>query len=257
MRLHVIRWNALGWRVGWRVASRSFFNIWRRVYPSHSELSSRWDERVRTVFPALSRPRKRILAFLCNKPWRRMSEQLHATMLLNHTKRREHIPEPVEDEHDGRAKSSARSRRKRCCSCSSTSAWVVRWWRYFERKVWELYFAEWQRGLIPLVECSRRSSLYLALLLSTRCPRLLCFLQLEVTSVGYPRILKVNSRKCCANLNAPTQLTWSQYIGKYQLRWVVQYRRGCVDLSNKRNSAIFILYVANVAPLANSCFWRH
>lgn len=36
-----------------------------------------------------------------------MSEQLHATMLLNHTKRREHIPEPVEDEHDGRAKSSA------------------------------------------------------------------------------------------------------------------------------------------------------
>lgn len=28
-------------------------------------------------------------------------------MLLNHTKRREHIPEPVEDEHDGRAKSSA------------------------------------------------------------------------------------------------------------------------------------------------------
>ena len=49
--------------MGWRVARRSFFNMWRRV-----------------VFPALSRPRKRIFAFLLNKP--KMSEMNNNDLVL-------------------------------------------------------------------------------------------------------------------------------------------------------------------------------
>jgi len=44
-------WYELGWRVGWRMAIRSFFSMCSRV-----------------VFPALSSPRNRSLACLLTKP---------------------------------------------------------------------------------------------------------------------------------------------------------------------------------------------
>ena len=53
-----------------------------------------------TVFPALSSPRKRIFAFLCNKPLKQCSKPNSRILdLLRHTKRCEDIPEPVKDEH--------------------------------------------------------------------------------------------------------------------------------------------------------------
>jgi hypothetical protein len=55
-----------------------------------------------TVFPALSRPRKRILAFLCNRPnkIRLFRNRLHFLVKAAPTKLSENVPEPIQDEHD-------------------------------------------------------------------------------------------------------------------------------------------------------------
>lgn len=51
IRLNSCAEDLLGWRVGWREARRSFLSMCKRV-----------------VFPALSRPRKRIFPFLLLSP---------------------------------------------------------------------------------------------------------------------------------------------------------------------------------------------
>lgn len=60
---------------------------------------------VLTVLPALSNPRKRILAFLCKRPVGvapLVSKSFSKEALCNkmHTKLGEDIPEPVDNEHD-------------------------------------------------------------------------------------------------------------------------------------------------------------
>lgn len=55
---------------------------------------------VRTVFPALSKPKKRILAFLCNSPCLERCEIELRYQVDAHTELSEDVPEPVDDEHD-------------------------------------------------------------------------------------------------------------------------------------------------------------
>ena len=57
-----------------------------------------------TVFPALSNPRKRILAFLCKRPMGDVPpvNSPHSTrhgILRMHTELGENVPKPVDDEH--------------------------------------------------------------------------------------------------------------------------------------------------------------
>jgi hypothetical protein len=55
-----------------------------------------------TVFPALSRPRKRIFAFLCVRPANGMGIDggQDSTKAL-HTELSENVPEPIENKHGG------------------------------------------------------------------------------------------------------------------------------------------------------------
>lgn len=74
------RRSVLGWSVGWSVAKRSFLSMCSRVYSHRLSLSvhpvvgeREGDGGARlTVFPALSNPRKRILAFLFTRPVHRI-----------------------------------------------------------------------------------------------------------------------------------------------------------------------------------------
>ena len=55
---------------------------------------------LRTVFPALSRPRNRILAFLCSRPVvLKVNISVVPKRQCNNTKLRENVPEPIDDEH--------------------------------------------------------------------------------------------------------------------------------------------------------------
>jgi hypothetical protein len=55
-----------------------------------------------TVFPALSKPRKRILAFLCNRPAQGCELESGVTGRKQLTQLGEDVPEPVDDEHYAR-----------------------------------------------------------------------------------------------------------------------------------------------------------
>jgi hypothetical protein len=76
----------------------------RSVYPrgpSAASISRARAPAARTVFPALSRPRKRILAFLCSRPTQPSQLFVAPHTDDRRTELREDVPEPVDDEHDG------------------------------------------------------------------------------------------------------------------------------------------------------------
>lgn len=125
----------LGWRVGCKVAKRSFLSIWSKV-----------------VLPALSRPKKRILAFLFMRPRkddtlvRRGIVSCFNVYLL--TQGWQNIIKPIDNEHDGKMNRKKRiekekTRLREGVPNKFTTSWTLsQLWaagRYFQLRWWAFF----------------------------------------------------------------------------------------------------------------------